>query len=300
MIAEKKKKNDIVVGLLKTQEETYPHEIGQSHAIYEMFNNFGAKTVLIDYNRIINLKKIQEESFKLAKQDEKLAKSLMLNQIKLEVEQFIKKHKINRIFIPGNYYNLHARPFPPTPYRQHVTKAIVEIVDDDPSIRLLGICGGLQGIMHAKGIEVVSVAELVSTKEQEKSHLKSAPNPQQEGVPLQQIKILPDSRLAEKTAKFLQPDKNGWFLAYFPDSHTGAINNTPENIKKLNLLGYKVVAFSNDWIIEVIEDKHGNIHFQNHPEALVVKADKNLHFSNHETRQISTRVAIAIINDFLW
>ncbi|MGL9718121.1 MAG: gamma-glutamyl-gamma-aminobutyrate hydrolase family protein [Wolbachia sp.] len=292
--------SNAVVGLLKTEQETYPHEVGLSQNIYEMFNNFRVKTVLIDYNKIISLKKIQAESLSLAKQDEMLAKKLTLDRIKVEVGKFIKEHKINRIFIPGNYYNLHSEPFPPTPCRQLITEAIVKIVDDNPEIHLLGICGGLQGIMNAKGIEVVSVANLVSDEEKQRSHLKSAPNPQQEDVPLQQIKIVPNSRLAEVVVKFLSPDENGWFSTCFPDAHSGAISNTPENRKKLELLGYKIAAFSNDGVIEAIEDKHGNIYFQSHPEALVVKSDKNLYLSNHKARQVSTLVAMAIINDFLY
>jgi gamma-glutamyl-gamma-aminobutyrate hydrolase PuuD len=291
---------DIVVGLLKTEEGTYPHEVGLSQNIYEVFNNWGVKTVLIDYNKIISLKKIQAESLNLAKQDEILARKLTLDRIKVEVARFIKEHKINRIFIRGNYYNSHSEPFPPTPCRQLVTEAIVKIVDDNPTIHLLGICGGLQGIMNAKGIEVVSVANLISDEEKQRSHLKSAPNPQQESVPLQQIKIVPNSRLAEVVAKFLPPDENGWFSTCFPDAHSGAVSNTPENRKKLELLGYKVAAFSSDGVIEAIEDKHGNIYFQSHPEALVVKSDKNLYLSNHKARQVSTLVAIAIINDFLY
>ncbi|WP_341823764.1 glutamine amidotransferase-related protein [Wolbachia endosymbiont (group A) of Agelastica alni] len=292
--------NDVVVGLLKTEEETYPHEFGLSQNIYEMFNNFGVKTILIDYNKITSLKKIQTESLNLAKQDETLAKKLTLDRIKVEVAKFIKEHKINRIFIPGNYYNLHSEPFPPTPYRQLVTEAIVKIVDDNPAIHLLGICGGLQGIMNAKGIEVVSVADLVSDEEKQRSHLESAPDPHKDYAPLQQIKIIPNSRLAELVAKFLIPNENGWFSTYFPDAHSGAVSNTPENRRKLELLGYKVAAFSSDGVIEAIEDKHGNIYFQCHPEALVVKSDKNLYLSNHKERQVSTLVAIAIINDFLY
>ncbi|MCA4775134.1 gamma-glutamyl-gamma-aminobutyrate hydrolase family protein [Wolbachia endosymbiont of Mansonella ozzardi] len=291
---------NIVVGLLKTEEETYPHEVGLSQNIYEMFNNWGIKTILIDHNKIISLKKIQAESLNLAKQDEILARKLTLDRIKVEVAKFFKEHKINRIFIPGNYCDLHSEPFPTTPCRQFVTEAIVKIVDDNPTIHLLGTCGGLQGIMNAKGIEVVSVSNFVSGEEKQRSHLKSASNPQQESVPLQQIKIVPNSRLAEVIAKFLPPDENGWFSTCFPDAHSGTVSNTPENRKKLELLRYKVAAFSRDGIIEAIEDKHGNIYFQSHPEVLIVKSDKNFYLSNHKARQVSTLVAIAIINDFLY
>lgn len=292
--------DDIVVGLLKTEEETYPHELGLSQNIYNMLNNLGVKTILIDYNKIISLKKIQEESLDLAKQDEVLARKLTLDKIKIEVEKFIQDQKINRIFIPGNYYNLHSEPFPPTPCRQLITEAIAKIVDDNPAIHLLAICGGLQGIMNAKGIEIVRVASLVSDEEHQKSHLKSAPNPQLEGVPLQKIKIVPNSRLAEIVSKFLVPDENGWFFTCFPDAHSGAVNNTPENRKKLELLGYKIAAFSTDGVIEALEDNRGNLYFQSHPEALVVHSDKNLFLSNQKERQMSTLVAIAIINDFLY
>ncbi|MGL9725338.1 MAG: glutamine amidotransferase [Wolbachia sp.] len=288
---------DIIVGFLKTEEETYLHEIGLSDNIYKMFNNWGIKTVLIDYNKMISLKKIQAE---YAKQDEILTKKLTLDQIKTKVAKFIKEHKINRIFISGNHYNLHFESLSLTPCRQLVTEAIVKIVDDNPAIHLLGILGDLQGIMHAKGIEVVSVANLVNNEEQQKSHLKSAPNPQKENVPLQQIRIVPNSRLAEVVAKFLLPDENGWFSTCFSDAYSGAVSNTPENRGKLELLGYKIAAFSNDGVIEAIEDKHGNIYFQSYPEALAVKSDKNLYLSNHKVRQISTLVAMAIINDFLY
>lgn len=294
------KNNDIVVGILKTEKETYPKELGLSQNIYEMFNNFGVKTILIDYNKLINLKKINEESIYFAKQDKILAQKLTLDRIKFEVERFIKEHKINRIFIPGNYYNLHSEPFPPTPCRQIVTEAIVRIVDDNPSIHLLGICGGLQGIMHSKGIEVIRVSDMVDDEKKQKSHLKSAPNPQIENVSLQQIKIVPNSRLAELVSKFLTPDENGWFSACFPDAHSGAVNNSYENRRKIELLGYKVVGFANDGIIEAIEDKHGNIHFQSHPEALVVRSDKNFYLSENKERKISTLVAISIIHDFLY
>jgi len=88
LTAENTVNNDIVVGLLKTEEA---HELGLSQNIYEMFNNFVVKTVLIDYNKIISLKKIQTESLNLAKQDKTLAKKLTLDRIKVEVAQFIKE-----------------------------------------------------------------------------------------------------------------------------------------------------------------------------------------------------------------
>ncbi|WP_264336961.1 MULTISPECIES: gamma-glutamyl-gamma-aminobutyrate hydrolase family protein [unclassified Wolbachia] len=263
---------NIIVGLLK---------IDESQNIYEIFNNFGVKTIFIDYDKIINLKEIQEE---FAKQDEILAKKLILDRIKVEVAKFIKKQKINRIFISDNFHSAL------NPYRQLVNEAIVKIVDDNPTIHLLAICGGLQDIMYAKEIEVTNVVN------DEKNHLKSA---QKENIPLQQIKIVPGSRLEKVVARFLLPNQNGWFSTYFPNAHSGTVSNTTENRRRLELLGYKIAAFANDGVIEAIEDKHGNIYFQSHLEALVVKSNKNSRLSSQKARQVSTLVAIAIINDFL-
>ncbi|MBR9983665.1 MAG: gamma-glutamyl-gamma-aminobutyrate hydrolase family protein [Wolbachia endosymbiont of Homalodisca vitripennis] len=260
---------NIIVSLLQTDE---------SQNIYEIFNNFGVKTIFIDYDKIINLKEIQEE---FAKQDEILAKKLILDRIKVEVAKFIKEQKINRIFISDNFHSAL------NPYRQLVNEAIVKIVDDNPTIHLLAICGGLQDIMYAKEIEVVN---------DKKNHLKSA---QKENIPLQQIKIVPGSRLEKVVARFLLPNQNGWFSTYFPNAHSGTVSNTTENRRRLELLGYKIAAFANDGVIEAIEDKHGNIYFQSHLEALVVKSDKNSRLSSQKVRQVSTLVAIAIINDFL-
>ncbi|TNK94490.1 glutamine amidotransferase [Wolbachia endosymbiont of Leptopilina clavipes] len=266
---------NIIVGLLQTDE---------SQNIYEIFNNFGVKTIFIDYDKIINLKEIQEE---FAKQDEILAKKLILDRIKVEVAKFIKEQKINRIFISDNFHSAL------NPYRQLVNEAIVKIVDDNPTIHLLAICGGLQDIMHAKEIEITNVVN------DEKNHLKSSSYPQKENISLQQIKIVPGSRLEKVVARFLLPNQNGWFSTYFPNAHSGTVSNTTENRRRLELLGYKIAAFANDGVIEAIEDKHGNIYFQSHLEALVVKSDKNSRLSSQKVRQVSTLVAMAIINDFL-
>ncbi|BDG75673.1 MULTISPECIES: gamma-glutamyl-gamma-aminobutyrate hydrolase family protein [Wolbachia] len=266
---------NIIVGLLQTDE---------SQNIYEIFNNFGVKTIFIDYDKIINLKEIQEE---FAKQDEILAKKLILDRIKVEVAKFIKEQKINRIFISDNFHSAL------NPYRQLVNEAIVKTVDDNPTIHLLAICGGLQDIMHAKEIEITNVVN------DEKNHLKSSSYPQKENISLQQIKIVPGSRLEKVVARFLLPNQNGWFSTYFPNAHSGTVSNTTENRRRLELLGYKIAAFANDGVIEAIEDKHGNIYFQSHLEALVVKSDKNSRLSSQKVRQVSTLVAVAIINDFL-
>lgn len=289
---------EVVVGLLRTEKETYDHEWEFSDNIYEMLTYMGAKILLVDYNKIVDFDKIKKEALSEAKKDPLLAKKLEADKIKVIVQNFIEENKINRIFIAGNYYNLDSSPFPPTPNRQLVTEAIVKIVDDNPNIHMIAICGGLQGVMHAKGIEIIRVNKLVGVKQQE-AHLISMPNPQQENVHLHRLKIVPESRLGEIASRFVKPDENGWFSVYFPDAHGGVVNTSNQNKQKLEHLGYKIVGFSDDGIIEVIEDKHGNLYFQDHPEALVIKSDKN-YPAKEKAREIATLVAIAILNDFLY
>ncbi|QKX01963.1 glutamine amidotransferase [Wolbachia endosymbiont of Cruorifilaria tuberocauda] len=292
----------IVVGLLEIDEKTHLREVDLSKHIYKVFNDWGIKTVLIDYGKIITHKKIQEELFSPAKQgqDEVSAGNhLVLDEVKVKVEEFIEEQKINRILISGNYCNLCSKFFSHTSCSQVVTEAIMRIVDNNPAIHLLGICGSLRNIVNTKGVEVVNVDSL-AVKEGKVSRSKSVPNLQQKNIPLKQIKIIPNSRLAKVVAKFLPPDENGWFSIYLPDTDSGEVSNTSENRRKLELLGYKVAAFSSNGVIEAIEDKYSNIFFRSHPEALIVESGKSFYLLNHKAYQVSTLVAMAIINDFLY
>ncbi|MDG7055946.1 MAG: glutamine amidotransferase [Wolbachia endosymbiont of Meromenopon meropis] len=291
---------DIIVGLLQTEEEIYSHEFDMIQNIYDMFNNFGAKTVLIDYTKIIDLKKIRAKSYDLAKQYEIPSRKPVLNRIKAKIEGFIKQYKINRIFILGSCQNLHSVDFSTARSSNLITEAILEIIDDNPRIHLLSICGGLRNIMNTNGIETISVLNFIKNEEKQKFHSKSITNLQEGSMLLQQIKIVPNSHLAEIVIKFLPPDQNGWFLTYLPYTHSVVVSNTLENRKKLGLFGYRVAAFSSDGIIEIIEDKYGNIYFQSHPEILILKSGENSCQWYNKARQISTLVVISIMNDFLY
>ncbi|WP_339048731.1 glutamine amidotransferase-related protein [Candidatus Mesenet endosymbiont of Phosphuga atrata] len=280
---------DITVGLLRTEKETYDHEWASSDKICEMLVSMGAHVILIDYNKLFS--KAKEEALSETKDDVIHAEQLESKKIKEVVKDFIKDSKINRILLPGNYYNLDSDPLPPTPNRQLVTKAIVQIVDENPNISLLSICGGLQGIMHAKGIEIISMKKLHKIQESKKSYHNDRR--------LNKLKIAPESRLSSMVSRFAQPDEDGWFAIYFPDAHGEMINNSDENIEKLQSLGYKVIGLSDDDVIEAIEDKHGNIHFQGHPESLILRS-KRYYSENYKKREIATLITMAIINDFLY
>ncbi|ACZ49340.1 hypothetical protein ACIS_00797 [Anaplasma centrale str. Israel] len=263
-------KNGVVVGFLQTEKETYPEELTFSHSIADMLTRMGARVVRVDYNKIVDLANLRRKaSLHQAAGDMTTARKLDAADIKREVLDFLRKEGISRIFIPGNFYNLDAEPYPPTPNRQLVTSAIAEIVREDPNMRLMGVCGGLQGIAHAMGIKVVRVWHLTH-RDAAASHTVSGDDPHSSSAALHKLRIVPGSRLASIVSKHALQDRDGWLSLYFPDLHGGVVSNDPENIKKLESLGYKVVAYSNDGMIEALEDMHGNILFQDHPEALAI------------------------------
>ncbi|AAZ68372.1 glutamine amidotransferase-related protein [Ehrlichia canis] len=296
--------NKMIVGLVRTAKETYPEEWTFSNNIAEMLEKLGAEVILFDYNTIVDFKKIKNESLEEAKDDISLLAKIESDKIQDAVHNFIKENKINRIFIPGNYYNVDTEPYPPTPNRQLVTNAIVKIVESNPKIHLIGVCGGLQGIMHAVGVEVIRVKKIVTSKEAVEAHSISMPDPHRKNVGLHRLRVAPGSRLSSIVSKYVKPDDNGWIAIYFPDAHGGVVNNSQENIKKIESLGYKIVGFSDDGIIEAIEDKYGNILFQDHPEALAINAikgsEQDVKDDNDVKRRQATLSAIAIINDFLY
>ena len=260
-----------IIGVLKTAQETYPHELDYSDNIEEMLVKLGAKPILIDYNE-------------LAKYP---------GEIQNVTKAFIKDNKITHVIIPGNYYNLDSPPFAPNTNRQDVTTIISNMASQN-EIHLLTICGGLQGIMHASGIEIVKVESIKGNSAQ---HLVSDPDPHLDNVPLHKVRVNPVSKLADTLRKSdkVDIDQNGWIYLYLPDAHSRVVNNSPENMQRLESAGYKVIGFSDDGMIEIIEDKFGNIHFQDHPEGLVIA-----HLLHNNTKSSSLRNAstIAMIEVF--
>ncbi|MEH0831127.1 hypothetical protein [Anaplasma bovis] len=260
----------VVVGLLQTAEETYPEELTFSYNITEMLTGLGARVVRIDYNALLAGFDTTKEALSWTPGERYEISNDEFRKIKNDVLDFIKRENISRIFIPGNFYNVDCEPYTPTPNRQLITDAITEIVHDNPSIGIMGICGGLQGIMNSLGVRVTRVKNLVDSHESVAAHAISLPDPHDKNVQLHRVRVVPGSNLAGVVSKYLKPDANGWFSIFFPDAHGGVVSNDPENMQKLESLGYKVVGFADDGVIEVLEDMHGNMLFQDHPEALAI------------------------------
>ena len=286
---------DVVVGLLSTEFISYPNEYKTATEIIQLLQSYGVRVILMDYNVIMKL--ARDEIIKLNETYKKNYKVSRYDIIKNVVARFIERNHINRILIPGNYYNITSLPIAPSSHRQLVTNAIVKIVNENHCIHLLGICGGLQGIMYANGVEITRVENMINSHAAVESHIISMPNPRNIDANLHKIIISPSSRLSNiisnLNSKLLSKEQ----VVYFPDAHSEAINNDIENITKMYNLGYKIVALSEDGIIEGVEDKYGNIHFQFHPEYLMINIEGK---SDGANRDVSLLIADAIIKDFLF
>ncbi|MGN7618523.1 MAG: glutamine amidotransferase-related protein [Ehrlichia sp.] len=288
-------KKDIVVGLLSTEFVTYPNEYKTAKEITHLLQSYGVRVVLMDYNVIMKLAK--SEIIKVNKTYKKSYKISRYDIIENVVAKFIDQNRINRVFIPGNYYNINSLPIPPSSHRQLVVNAIVKIINKNHCIHLLGICGGLQNIMYANGIEITRVENMVNSHLAVESHVVSMPNPKNVDANLHKVMISPGNRLSDIISNLNNELLGRKRVVYFPDAHSEAISNNIENIKKMYDLGYKIVALSEDGIIEGVEDKYGNIHLQFHPEYLMISVDKK---SYGTTRDVSVVIADAIIKDFLF
>lgn len=268
------------IGVLSTQSVTYPHEYNTAVGITELLVKLGAKSVtLLDYNKIV---------------EGAGGTSAGMAAIKDSLGRFLRENGVDRILIPGNYYNVVSPPLPPTPNRQLVTDAMVGLIDDGANLRFLAICGGLQGVLHSKRIKLNKVRDILGSDKMADSHNIADPDPRLPGVPLMRVKALPGTKLESIVRKV---NAGGDLVFYLPDAHKEAIDNAPENIKKLKALGYKIAAVSEDGIIEALEDREGNILIQMHPEYMLMNADKKT--GQHRAVDRAIAVALAIITDFL-
>ncbi|ACM49461.1 Conserved hypothetical protein [Anaplasma marginale str. Florida] len=268
------------VGILSTKSSTYPNEYDTATGITELLVTLGAKNVtIVDYNKII-------ENAGGAGAD--------MAAIKDSLSGFLRENNIDRILIPGNYYNIVSPPLPPVPNRQLVTDAVVGLMNSGADLHILGICGGLQGVLHSQNVRLSRVQDILGSSAMAESHNIADPNPRLPGVPLMRARALPGTKLEVIVRKVNAGDDP---VFYLPDAHKEAVDNSPENMEKLKALGYKVAAVSDDGIIEALEDSKGNMLIQMHPEYLLMNADKKT--GKHRAVDLGIKVALAIITDFL-
>ncbi|MGN7678984.1 MAG: gamma-glutamyl-gamma-aminobutyrate hydrolase family protein [Anaplasma sp.] len=267
------------VGLLSTKTSTYPREHDTAIGITNLLMSLGAeKVVLIDYREIV------------ADNDNDPA------AIENRLREFLESNQVDRVFIPGNHYNVISAPLPPIPHRQLATAALMRLMGDGGlKLRLLAICGGLQGVLYAQGVDIDRVENMLGSSATALSHEISLPNPRLAGVPLTRAKALPSTKLASIVDRI--NDYSGDMVFYMPDAHSEAVSNTAENVKRLKDLGYKIAALSDDGIIEAVEDEKGNMLIQMHPEYLLMNVEQKV--GKHSAVDRSIDIARAIIMDFL-
>ncbi len=262
----KKIMNKTIVAILDSQNikenivTDYAISYGSSEII-SIISSLGLEPVILNYRDLIDADFI----FKKNNCNPERIEDVVFNIVR----NYLKEQNIKKVIIPGDYYELQREPRHPTPNRQLCVQALEKLASMG-EIHLMGICGGLQGIVHAKGIDLVRVKDIADNV-QAKKHAALLPD-FNVNAEMNITLIDPQSRLGsivmEATNK--QPIE-GYLNVFILDGHTTAISNDPLNLQKLSDAGYTAVSKCDDGIIEAIEDKHGNIHFEHHPEAFLFK-----------------------------
>ncbi|WP_271757159.1 amidotransferase [Candidatus Anaplasma sp. TIGMIC] len=276
-------RTDAIVGLLSTRSSTYDGEYRTAVDVRDLLLRFGAKkVVMIDYNAIMKA----------------LGDGASQDAVTDRVEKLLLKHKVDRIFIPGDYYNISSPPLPPVPHRQMVTNSLVDIIRRRHDLRLLAICGGLQGVLHAQNVQISRIDQILNSPEMAESHSVSVLHPRELGASLTRAEAIAGSKLAEIVAGVKGTEKGRAALKfYLPDMHSEGINISKSNMSRLHELGYTISAVADDGIIEGLEDDRGNMLLQMHPEFLLVNMDEKV--GHNDEVDLSIEIAAKIIEYFL-
>jgi gamma-glutamyl-gamma-aminobutyrate hydrolase PuuD len=253
-----------VIGMLSTKNPVYDHELYFSKVFDEIVKDFNAELHIVDYHSIYS-------QYLTSKTSEQIEDILLTE---------LQKNNIKKVIIPGNYYNVDMSPNDPLPNRQRVTESLLQL-SKKGKVKILGICGGMQGILHADGIKLINLMRMGGAVHE---HIISYPGPYASNVKLNRIMVNPASNLAKliKNDK-IQVTNNGWIILNLPDYHTETVSLEKSNLEKLNDKGYKIVGFDQHGIIEIIEDKYGNTYFQSYPEGLVLNRNKK---NNYGTQSV--------------
>lgn len=270
-----------IVGLLSTKSSTYVGEYRTAVDIRNVLLGLGAKrVVIIDYNAIVKA----------------LGDDVTPESLYKRLNGFLLKNKIDRVFIPGNYYNVNSEPLPPGPQRQMVTNAVVSVMKDRPELKLLAICGGLHGVLYAQGVSIKKVQSILNSSEMAESHISSVSHPREPGASLLKVEAVQGSSLAGIVMR-VRASEDSSPKFYVPDMHREGVDTSAANMERLRSLGYRISAMADDGIIEGLEDARGNMLLQMHPEFLLVNSGKKTG-KNHEV-DISIKIAREIMRHFL-
>ena len=280
----------------------HTHNYPSSRLVYDALVRYNFKIKIIDYTHIITAETLDMEFLDI----DEGKKTANIDQIVFEiVKAYLERYNIKKVIIPGYYYNWQHNPYPLTPNREWITRALTKLADMG-EIHLMGICGGMQGILHAHKIKLAKVSELVG-RENAKPHTGFLDDIRRVRIAdvskaFNQSLINPDSKLAKITLPHTTGlNSDGWLGITVFELHGIAVDNDIDNLARLQELGYKVIMRSNDDIIEGVEDTHGNMHFQFHPDYALHygNSDNTIENVTPQTQENALKFAEIIFKEFI-
>lgn len=262
------------IGVLKWLDDGVNY--GDKHNIEYVLESFGDKSIIIDYYNMVNWDEIKNY-------EDKEKELVIFNAL----TRFFKENDIKKVVMGGDNYNYNAPPYHPEPRERFYFTKVLSRMIDGKNVKVLAICGGMQGILHFNGIKLNSLKSILGDEDtkyqnavyylnlsdeefiEKKSKYKSCE------CPLNEIFIDDSSSLgrlllrAEKKYNIkYERDGNNFFIVHGSFANFHAPDNRLENIMKIYDGGFKVIGLSRDEIPYIIEDKNGNIMIQAHPELV--------------------------------
>lgn len=131
-------------------------------------------------------------------------------------------------------------------------------------------------------------------------HKISRPGPRASNAKLGQIILDPSSELGKLASAMpdLERTVKGYLILCLSEYHSEAVNNGAQTMAEMEKLGYKIIGRSPEGIIEIVEDKHGNILFQLHPKGLVIYRNEKNNY-NSKAVQASIKLMTKLFADFI-
>ncbi len=187
------------------------------------------------------------------------------------IEYVLKKKKITKVIIGGDHYNYNAPPFHPNPYRKLATKAL-NALEKNGSIKILGICGGMQGILYYNDIKIEKISEIVGEKKAKKYmnaydlSCKTVLNKIFVARGSQLEKVINEYELKYEF-KFDRNEK-GEIVVHIASAHSNGFSAFDKtSLKKIESTGYKISGTSEDGVIYIVENDKSLL-IQGHPEFI--------------------------------
>ena len=247
------------------------------HNIIEVLESFDRNPMIIDYLSIVNWSEIQN-----------LSSDKIDDIVYHSLKKFLRKNHIKKIVLGGDNYNYNTEPYHPMPQaRKFFTKAISRM-EREGRVKVLGICGGMQGILYFNDIALDTVSSMIGKIKAEKyksaypflsndHYINQTKKFYSCQAKLNKIFISQRSRIGNLMIKAekkygIKYDRNREedLIVEVPFAHGNAVSSFDRiNLDKLKSSDFNVVGLSEDRIIYVVENKkNGDILIQGHPELI--------------------------------